>query len=190
MRDEKAQSLGSLVNLRDQLSTSLRQSDMNALADFTHEYLRLISGEANIPTSSAEAKNRAVKDLCSILDHNDVVSATPIVSPQLQRPSHLTLLWPRLLIIPPLAIYFARTLYISRGDAANFIRDTTVTVNLFVQDWLIEPLKGVIKTIRAGGEDGVIVRPEGVAADVNVSKVISSVYLLDVLTVTHSRSNE
>jgi len=46
--------------------------------------------------------------------------------------------------------------------------DTRETVKGFVMGWLIDPLRDVLKTVRAGGEDGVIVRKEGVAADYGV----------------------
>lgn len=42
------------------------------------------------------------------------------------------------------------------------------TVENFFADWLFEPCRDVIRTIRAGGEEGVIVRKEGVAADLDV----------------------
>ena len=43
------------------------------------------------------------------------------------------------------------------------------TVEGFVWGWLMEPLMGVLRTVRTGGEDGVIVRKEGVTADFDVS---------------------
>ena len=43
------------------------------------------------------------------------------------------------------------------------------TIHNFFCDWLLQPIKDVVNTIRAGGEDGVIVRKEGVAADMAVS---------------------
>jgi nuclear-control-of-ATPase protein 2 len=46
--------------------------------------------------------------------------------------------------------------------------DARETLENFFKDWLLEPIKDVIKTIRTGGEEGVIVRKEGVAADMDV----------------------
>ena len=46
--------------------------------------------------------------------------------------------------------------------------DAKETLRGFVTGWLIEPLREIMKTVRAGGEDGVIVRKEGVAADFEV----------------------
>jgi nuclear-control-of-ATPase protein 2 len=45
------------------------------------------------------------------------------------------------------------------------------TVEGFIKNSLIEPLKEILKTVRTGGEDGVIVRKEGVAADLEVNSL-------------------
>ncbi|KAF8200338.1 hypothetical protein BJ912DRAFT_948776 [Pholiota molesta] len=40
------------------------------------------------------------------------------------------------------------------------VRDARETVRVFVEGWLIEPLRGVIRTIRAGGKGEVLVHGE------------------------------
>jgi nuclear-control-of-ATPase protein 2 len=42
--------------------------------------------------------------------------------------------------------------------------DAVETLAGFFKDWLLEPVKEIIKTIRAGGEEGVIVTKQGVTA--------------------------
>ncbi|KAF7337697.1 hypothetical protein MSAN_02243200 [Mycena sanguinolenta] len=86
---------------------------------------------------------------------------------QFQRPSRLSLIWPKLLFIPPLALYALRSLYVSRASIAQIGRDAKETAAGFMKNSLIDPLKEVLKTVRTGGEDGVIVRKEGVAADLS-----------------------
>jgi len=49
------------------------------------------------------------------------------------------------------------------------VNETVQTLEGFFTDWLLEPVKDIIKTIRAGGEEGVIVTKQGVAADMDVS---------------------
>jgi nuclear-control-of-ATPase protein 2 len=90
-------------------------------------------------------------------------------SHNLNRPSRLTLIWPRLLILPPLSVYLLRAAYRSRASLAEMANEAVETLEGFFTDWLLEPVKGIIKTIRAGGEEGVIVTKQGVAADMDVS---------------------
>lgn len=52
------------------------------------------------------------------------------------------------------------------------VRDARETVRGFVEGWLIEPLLGVVRTIRAGGKGEVLVRGEGVAADLEVGLLV------------------
>lgn len=169
LRDEKAERLGALVNMRDQLSASLNQRDSRGLANFTYAYRHSMS-DASVTPPLGDSDETVLANLRAIMANGSVSTTSLVIDSNLQRPSTLTLLWPRLLIIPPVAFYIMRTIYTSRADLAEFAKDTGDTISRFFQDWLLEPLKGVIKTIRAGGEDGVIVRPEGVAADIDVSR--------------------
>ncbi|KNZ76733.1 Nuclear control of ATPase protein 2 [Termitomyces sp. J132] len=86
-------------------------------------------------------------------------------SKELCRPPRLILMWPRLLLLPPLCIYILRSAYTSRASLAELAFDAKATAEGFVRGWLLDPLKDVIKTVRAGSQDGVIVQKEGIAAD-------------------------
>ncbi|EIW81016.1 nuclear control of ATP synthase 2 [Coniophora puteana RWD-64-598 SS2] len=81
------------------------------------------------------------------------------------RPSRLTLLWPRLVLVPPLALMAARYAWASRGSLREFAGDAAETAGNFYRDWLVEPVRGVLHTIRAGSEGGIIVTKEAVDAD-------------------------
>ncbi|KAG6880923.1 hypothetical protein C0993_003630, partial [Termitomyces sp. T159_Od127] len=81
------------------------------------------------------------------------------------RPSRLTLMWPRLLLLPPLCIYALRSVYASRASLTELACDAKATAEGFIKGWLLDPLKDVIKTVRAGSQDGVIIQKEGIAAD-------------------------
>jgi hypothetical protein len=64
------------------------------------------------------------------------------------------------------------------------LKDARETVEGFVKGWLVEPLKEVLKTVRAGGaegEVGVIVSKEGVIADLEVSFILCSLRFLLLL---------
>ena len=60
-------------------------------------------------------------------------------------------------------------MYSSRESLLEMANEAGETIHNFFRDWLLQPMKDVINTIRAGGEDGVIVRKEGVTADMAVS---------------------
>ncbi|KAJ7492141.1 NCA2-domain-containing protein [Mycena latifolia] len=132
MRDERAEQLGGLAQLR--LLTPSGDA-------FLSRFVTCISGETYWDDDNA--------------------------THHLRRPSRLVLLWPKLLLLPPLALYSARTLYASRASIMQMVLEAKETVEGFVKNSLIDPLKEILKTVRTGGEDGVIVRKEGVAADLD-----------------------
>jgi len=101
------------------------------------------------------------------LQSHRVQHAAFIHKHDLRRPSRLTLLWPRILLLPPLTLYCLRTLNASRASLIEVVKEVVQTVDGFLRGWLLEPLRDVLKTVRAGGEDGVIVRKEGIAADLD-----------------------
>ncbi|KAF7302963.1 hypothetical protein MKEN_01258900 [Mycena kentingensis (nom. inval.)] len=150
--DRRATTLGMLADLRR------KESSQNLPMDLL---VQLGGDPENEPTSSLEC----IQVVSSVLfpkavrEHAETIGA-------LRRPSRLALLWPKLLLFPPLALYAAKVLYDSRASLFELARDAKATLEGFVRNSLVEPLKDVIKTVRTGGEDGVIVRPEGVAADV------------------------
>ena len=63
------------------------------------------------------------------------------------------------------------------------LKDARETVEGFVKGWLVEPLKEVLKTVRAGaeGDAGVIVSREGVIADLEVTFFLCSLRFLLLL---------
>lgn len=99
---------------------------------------------------------------------------------QLQRPSRLLLLWPRIVLLPPLAILVLRSLYVSRATLFQMANDAKETVRGFLLGWLIQPLRDVLNTVRSGGEEGLIVRKEGVMADMEVRLAFSVTPLPDL----------
>jgi nuclear-control-of-ATPase protein 2 len=100
---------------------------------------------------------------------------------KLNRPSNLVLAWPKLVLGPPLLLYGFRLLYTSRTSLQEVTKDAWNTLLGIWQGWLIDPLKDVLRTVRAGGEGSVIVQKEGVAADLAVSGVSCNLSLADVI---------
>ncbi|KAJ7729263.1 NCA2-domain-containing protein [Mycena maculata] len=153
LRDERAEQLGNLAQLR--LATAFGDVFPSRLA-------ACIGGEPVVVQNNTEHVQRVSSSLLPshIAEHNNTIQ-------QLRRPSRLVLLWPKILLLPPLTLYAVRSLYASRASITEMALETKETVEGFVKNSLIDPLKEVLKTVRTGGEDGVIVRKEGVAADLD-----------------------
>ena len=123
---------------------------------------------------SATLSAAAGNDVLSLLERSSHTLFVVFKNKDGLRPSRLTLLWSKLLFLPPLTLYCVKTVYASRETIIDLARDALEASRKFVRDWLLEPLRGVYETIRAGREEAVLVRPESVSADLDVS---SSVYL-------------
>lgn len=105
-----------------------------------------------------------LRTLTTCLNQNNDSSIT-----NLQRPSRLTLLWPKLVLVPPIALYAISRAYASRADLVELAKDARETVRGFIVSWVMEPLKGIVNTVRANPDEGVIISKEGVVADIQVT---------------------
>ncbi|KAJ7665207.1 NCA2-domain-containing protein [Mycena polygramma] len=153
LRDERAEQLGHLAQLR------LSPASGDA---FPSRLVACISGEPSLPRDNVEH----VQHISSILLPSHITEHGVAIQ-QLGRPSRLTRIWPTLLIIPPVTLYTLRTLYASRASITDMALEAKETVEGFIKNSLLDPLKEILKTVRTGGEDGVIIRKQGVAADLD-----------------------
>lgn len=189
IRDERAEVLGTLTGMRDQLANALKDEQPcmhidgvgvdDTLALFVDMLRRSAAGELGSPASTpsppsvVSTQHDMLQNIQTLANNTLQTHVTQhknyLQSHDLYRPSRLTLIWPRLLILPPLSVYLLRTTYRSRASLVEMANDAVKTLEGFFTDWLLEPVKGIIKTIRAGGEEGVIVTKQGVAADMDVS---------------------
>jgi nuclear-control-of-ATPase protein 2 len=177
VRDDRAQELGIILSKRAALETSvkaLQSGDAQAYSDL----VGLCANLGDIIDSGGMVK-QGNDDL---VGHLSCLASYHMPSQQLShtqrinllsRPSRLTLAWPRLLLLPPLALYGIRIAYNSRIALAELARDAVDTGKRFWNDWILEPLQGIVKTIRAGSEEGMIVNAKGVAADIEVSSRVT-----------------
>ncbi|PBK74841.1 NCA2-domain-containing protein [Armillaria solidipes] len=173
MRDERAKVLGNLGTLRQSLADSfqsLQDGDeylVSELSTFAGVLKSVIEGKS--PSDEFQSRASALSDFRDIqnitLPSCITAHATTLKERQLRRPSRFVLLWPKLLLIPPLVAYTVRSLYASRTSLVQMALDAHETVRSFILGWLVEPCLDIIHTVRARGEDGVIVLKEGVAAD-------------------------
>ncbi|THV03904.1 NCA2-domain-containing protein [Dendrothele bispora CBS 962.96] len=169
IRDERARSLGELAQLRQFLQLGLEREGGDAsLESFMSELNRVISD--NQYASSASPSSQSVIQGLSLFSSTTLQSCAVRYSERLEkqqllRPSRITRSWPQALFGPPLLYYACTSLYESRKSLYEFGQETKSVVKGFLVDWLIEPLKGVVDTVRSKEDNGVIVSQEGVTAD-------------------------
>ena len=190
IRDERADALGKLAQLRGPLAALIGtpNSNHNQQGAFSFlDFLELLNSIITPETVSSTALDDtfgAIHYLSQIsLPSLGPIHVDYLKSRQLLRPSRITLLWPKLLFLPPLTLYALRFGYASRVTLLDMLKDARETVEGFVKGWLVEPLKEVLKTVRAGaeGEAGVIVSREGVIADLEVTFFLCSLRFLLLL---------
>lgn len=169
IRDDRASVLGSLMALRDELVASLQaqtSADMRIrLAAFCTQCQITLDTDAD----SSELITRLERLTNVTLPDRIYAHSLEIQALDLYRPSRLTQIWPQLVFLPPLCLYAAKRAYHSRESLDQLAKDTVETVKSFWNDWLLAPLKEVVKTVRAGDNDGVIITKESVKADLDVS---------------------
>ncbi|KIM30058.1 hypothetical protein M408DRAFT_66872 [Serendipita vermifera MAFF 305830] len=78
----------------------------------------------------------------------------------LKRPSRWVRVWPRFLLIPPATYLFVKYAYGSQSTFAQHVHEAWMTAKVFWESWVLEPLRGILATVRTGGEDGVRVIPK------------------------------
>lgn len=174
IRNDRAEVLGKLIGLRPALMQALAVKP-DALSvegvpnpDLLIGFVTALGSATSVELSEQNALANFMELSKAILVTRKKEHASYLDEMDLRRPSRLTLLWPRLLLLPPLTLYCVKILYASRATLTDLAMDTLETIHNFVTDWLLEPLREVFRTIRAGGEEGVIVRREAVSADLHV----------------------
>jgi len=126
------------------------------------------TSDASAPSSHLDFLDKISQRLL-VLDTNRIKH---LEQNQLLHPPTLTRLWPSLLILPPLSLY-VYTNYTSWVPAiVQLATGAKDNMRGFVEGWLIEPLVGVLRTVRTGGAGDVLVHEAGVIADFEASRTI------------------
>ncbi|KIM45835.1 hypothetical protein M413DRAFT_440881 [Hebeloma cylindrosporum] len=191
IRDDRAEVLGELASLRAPLSDIVRGDIMDANNLAKRQYTSFLGTLARKITPQANADTLVLSspltDLAQMLPPLDETHTQQLRTQRLLRPSSLTRLWPSLLFFPPLSLY----IYTSRTSwvpaLVDMARDAKETVHGFVRGWLVEPLVDVLKTVRTGGKGEVLVREEGVVADLESLKRMTLSLARDALNYTPSQ---
>ncbi|EKM51872.1 uncharacterized protein PHACADRAFT_177281 [Phanerochaete carnosa HHB-10118-sp] len=170
IRDDRASVLGSLLELRGDLS---KVAETTTMADRT-ELLRSFVGTFRVAVDRGQwdVANEVLGPTefsfllaDSILPQHITSHDEQVSKHGLRKPSRLTRYWPRLVFLPPLALFGIRWLYHSRDSLEQTTVYVVETLKSFWNDWLLGPLKEVVKTVRAGSDEGVIITKESVNAD-------------------------
>ncbi|CAL1712878.1 unnamed protein product [Somion occarium] len=178
VRNERAEVLGALADLREQLISALEEPSneegLTRLAFFATQLQLIVRSEfvaakqpPALPLSSQDVLQPLYAFAYTTLPAHISFHVQHLNAHGLIRPSRLTLIWPKLVFLPPLALYAVRSAYTSRASLEEMAREAAETVKGFWEGWLLAPLKDIVKTVRATDEDGVIVTRESVKADLD-----------------------
>ncbi|KAF8805065.1 NCA2-domain-containing protein [Phlegmacium glaucopus] len=190
IRDQRAASLGRLAQLRSIITGTgsstqyksflcgiVRILSVNAKTAVKHSTLTPVELLLKLSTS-------LLPSLSSI--HTSSLNASLPASSlsSLLRPKPLVLIWPHLLVLPPLSLYLYTSHTYWVPALLDLAHDAKDTLRGFVTGWLIEPLKDVLRTIRGGEGQVGIVKTEGVRADLESLERMTLSLASDILYYT------
>lgn len=90
----------------------------------------------------------------------------------LRRPSRLARIWPRFFLIPPATYLLYRYIYQPRASIVEHAKEAWVTIHVFWESWVVQPIKGILATVRTGGDEGIrVISKEALRADMDVREM-------------------
>ncbi|KZT60280.1 NCA2-domain-containing protein [Calocera cornea HHB12733] len=188
-RDDRAETVGRMLGVFDKLREAEPGTDAftAAVAELTTtppEQPEVRSPVGNTPPSVASY-------LLATLDALQTSARThdAIVAPHAP-PSRWTRLWPRLVFLPVIAYFAARSLYASREQVWGWIKDSKETAKGFITSWVIEPVKEILKTIRTGEGEVQVVSKEGLKSDLDSLERMAIALATDKLKYTVEQQAE
>ncbi|KAG8850338.1 Nuclear control of ATPase protein 2 [Serendipita sp. 411] len=163
IRNDRALRLGLLAMASHDLEYSLSHTCSQTEIDQHTQLLRLalnvhqgVAGGVSSPKPQRKVFDEL--DECKLI-HNEDMSL-------LRRPSWIVRSWPRLLLVPPATYLFLRYVYNSRESVKQHVHDAVETMRSFWQSWVLEPIRGIILTVRTGGDDGLrVISKDALKAD-------------------------
>jgi nuclear control of ATPase protein 2 len=177
-RDECKDKRKQLEQLRNERAATLGHfavASQRLEADLTSGRIDLFSAlqEFEAMGASVSLRRGNLRNLNGALESIDLYhSAHMTTLAPLQRPSRMVLLWPRLLLIPPITYFVLGWAWSSREDIKRNFREGMDTARAFYQSWLVEPIKSILATVRTGGDEGVrVISRDALKADMDVSAV-------------------
>ncbi|KAL8283259.1 hypothetical protein RQP46_006037 [Phenoliferia psychrophenolica] len=166
-RETLAEQIGTLTlsatsaaGLKTVLSDSGEDSTLEDLKNGTWETLRLLdrvlshdspSMTPTPPSRPADLAHSLQHLLQRTLQSHSTTFAATLDA--LERPSPFTRAWPYLLAVPLSVYLVGQSVYSSRETLRRYANTASETVRGFVVDWVLEPVRKILDTIRHG-DDG------------------------------------
>ncbi|KAI9443379.1 NCA2-domain-containing protein [Lactarius indigo] len=167
IRNERAEALGELTSKRDDLSRALRK-DLNECTAFLQVISQVLIGQTVDTTQfglDVSLRYALTATSSKVVPIHMSLHRENMHTHSLIRPSRFVRIWPRLLVLPPLILYAVRRVSASQDTLFSLADDAWDTLKGFWRGWLVEPLTEIAKTVRTGGEGGIIVQEGSMGAD-------------------------
>lgn len=166
LRDTRAADLGKLTLMRSAIERAVSNGFVGGVT--TRLQAVVGSGDEGGTTDTPDSIASRLRDLLLVqLPGHEASHAERIAA--LGRPSRLTLLWPRLALIPPVLLVAVRVIYGSRETIMDSLLTAHDTVKAFWFGYVLQPIRDILDTVRTGGDESArLVSREGVKADIEV----------------------
>ncbi|WWD00724.1 hypothetical protein V866_007659 [Kwoniella sp. B9012] len=171
-RDELAEKIGILASQGPKWQTHINTSGVSDVKDEIERIFSTLSKVLDSPTPAtlSSTKSLSISSTSPILlnllqdqipkQRSSIDSILSVHS----RPSPLTRLWFPLLFLPPTLYIVSSAIVRNKEWMKEQVKNAKETVRGFFVSWVWEPLEGIAKTLRGGGE-GLGVAPTTVKSD-------------------------
>ncbi|KDE06683.1 hypothetical protein MVLG_03029 [Microbotryum lychnidis-dioicae p1A1 Lamole] len=159
-KNRSERTLPAVLTMTDQepaTLNALKDACWTTLVHLTSAIATSPNSSSNLPSPPEASKPSSAQEcarvLHTLLTRTMVAQAKTLETQleQVSRPPFLTRAWPYLLAVPLVSYGIGRTIYNSRHDLLHYARDAVDTVQRFIMDWVLEPVKGIFETVRGEG---------------------------------------
>ncbi|KAF8342777.1 ATP synthase regulation protein NCA2-domain-containing protein [Cantharellus anzutake] len=173
IRDKRAEQLGCLTflgaNVRSRFETRATQPSNILWKDpkFLHDLQLIMAGDTSQAIETSDLSDTLTvlhQFLTQLLPRHVEAHHTSIRS--YQRPPRWTRAWPKVFFGPPLFLLIFRSIYNNRSSIRVSLIDAKETIRGFWVQWVVEPVREILNTVRTGGESGPrVTSKEGLKSD-------------------------
>ncbi|GAA5978343.1 hypothetical protein JCM10908_004322 [Rhodotorula pacifica] len=147
LEDVKQATYQTLLHLESVLSPSTAETEQEGPRRAVH------TADALTPRTPAQLAHQLSTLLTDTLSAQQTTFSA--ASDALAPPGALARAWPYLLSIPLVGGIVARTVYNNRASLRLWAQETVSTVRGFLIDWVVEPVRHILETLRGGEEGGI-----------------------------------
>ncbi|KAG8959132.1 Nuclear control of ATPase protein 2 [Tulasnella sp. 419] len=186
LRDRRAQSLGQLAAFRGAVEDALRSErplsermeTLQVIVELLDYSLKDTQSPDIPPFNPREAMSSARASTRTLFPRLHEILTTRLMSQgsyhravitPLQKPSWIVRRWPRIILGPPLAFLAFKLVFKSKDQMLSTLKEAGETIVAFWKDWVVEPIAGILETVRTGGDTGMrVVSKEGLNSDMDL----------------------